>query len=157
MSDRYQPIRNLLLVAVGTLFLGHTCQADDFDQFLKPLLIEKCIKCHGEKKIKGEVNLKAITAVDQLRASPELIQQMIVVIDADAMPPEDEPQLGEPVRVKLLATLKRLRKEATIGITTTLQPRRLNRFQYNNAIRDLFRLNKDIFPLTEKLFMYFNK
>lgn len=151
MSDRYQPIRNLLLVAVGTLFLGHTCQADDFDQFLKPLLIEKCIKCHGEKKIKGEVNLKAITAVDQLRASPELIQQMIVVIDADAMPPEDEPQLGEPVRVKLLATLKRLRKEATIGITTTLQPRRLNRFQYNNAIRDLFRLNKDIFPLTEKL------
>jgi hypothetical protein len=151
MSYRFLPSPSILLAVIYVLLLSRSGQADEFDQFLKPLLVEKCIKCHGEKQVKGEVNFKAITAVDQLLASPELIQQVIEAVDSNAMPPDDEPQLDESVRLKLLQSLRTLLKRATDGVTTKLQPRRLNRFHYNNAIRDLFRLNKDIFLLSEKL------
>lgn len=141
----------ILLAMVSLLSLGERGLADDVDQFLKPLLAEKCMRCHGGKEVKGDVNLKAVSTASQFLATPELIEQLIEVIDSNAMPPEDEPQLDEPVRSKLLATLKSMLKEATVGSATKLMPRRLNRFQYNNTIRDLFELNRNIFPLSEKL------
>ncbi|MFP6900252.1 MAG: DUF1592 domain-containing protein, partial [Opitutales bacterium] len=126
--------------------------ADEFDQFLKPLFARNCVKCHGEKKVKGKINLKEIVTAKQFLAKPELIKELIEVIDAADMPPEDEPQLNEAERVKLLAALKTQLRTATTG-TKVKQSRirRLNRFQYNNAIRDLFRLNRDVFGLPEKL------
>lgn len=154
MVIQFQPsIRALLLTAVILLLPGRIGLANEFDEFVKPLLAEKCIKCHGDKKAKGEVNLAEFTSVDRLISQPELIDGLIEVIDASYMPPEDEPPLEESVRLKLLATLKSMLAEAALShdADTKLAPRRLNRFQYNNAIRDLFRLTKDVFPLSEKL------
>lgn len=126
--------------------------ADQFDSFLKPLFTQNCIKCHGEKKVKGKVNLKEITLSKQFLARPKLIKELIEVIDANDMPPEDEPGLKENDRARLLMTLKSFLRDATAGISTKkIQLRRLNRFQYNNAIRDLFRLKRDVFALSEKL------
>jgi hypothetical protein len=145
--------RALLLTAIVLLLTARIGLADDFNEFVKPLLVEKCIKCHGAKKAKGKVNLAEITSADRLSSQAELIETLIEVIDASYMPPEDEPPLEEPVRLKLLATLKSMLAEATSShdASTKLAPRRLNRFQYNNAVRDLFRLTKDVFPLSEKL------
>ena len=68
------------------------------------------------------------------------------------MPPEDEPELNEEVRTKLLATLKTMLREATTGKQANqARIRRLNRFQYNNAVKDLFQLKMDVFELPEKL------
>ena len=127
--------------------------ADDFDNFLKPFFARRCIKCHGEKKkVKGKVNLKEIQTAKHFLARPELIKEMIEVIDAADMPPEDEPALGEKDRGKLLAALKTMLRQATATSgTKKVQIRRLNRFQYNNSVRDLFRLNRNIFRLPEKL------
>ena len=81
-----------------------------------------------------------------------MIKELIEVIDATDMPPEDEPQLSEVERVKLLAVLKTQLRAATIGSNVKhSRIRRLNRFQYNNAVRDLFGLNRDVFGLPEKL------
>lgn len=146
-------IRALLLTAVVLSLPARGSQADEFNDFIKPLLAETCIKCHGEKKTKGKINLAEITSADQFSRQPELIEGLIEVIDASYMPPEDEPPLEEPVRLKLLATLKSMLAKAASNDTTSrkLAPRRLNRFQYNNAVRDLFRLTKGVFPLSEKL------
>ena len=141
----------LLLIVLGGM--EKIQAAGDFDSFLKPLFAAKCIKCHGGgKKVKGKVNLKEIATAKQFLANPELIKELIEVIDAVDMPPEDEPQLSEVERVKLLAVLKTQLRAATTGSKVKhSRIRRLNRFQYNNAIRDLFELNRDVFGLPEKL------
>ena len=146
-------IRALLLTAVVLSLLTGDARADEFNNFIKPLLAQKCIKCHGENKRKGEINLAEITSANQFSRQPELIESLIEVIDASYMPPEDEPPLEEPVRVKLLATLKSMLVKAASNDDSSkkLPPRRLNRFQYNNAVRDLFQLTRDVFPLSEKL------
>ena len=127
-------------------------EADEFDQFLKPFFTKNCVKCHGGEKVKGKVNLKEIANVKQFLANPELIKELIEVIDAADMPPEDEPRLTEAQRANLLATLKTELRAATATAKGGHIPiRRLNRFQYNNAVRDLFQLNRDVFPLPEKL------
>ena len=137
----------LLFVSIHTV-----PKADEFDQFLKPFFTKNCVKCHGGEKVKGKVNLKEIANDKQFLANPELIKELIEVIDAADMPPEDEPRLTEAQRANLLATLKTELRAATATSKGGHIPiRRLNRFQYNNAVRDLFQLNRDVFLLPEKL------
>jgi len=143
---------SVLVASPGSPAAGDS-DAPAFTTFLKPLFSEHCVKCHGGKKIKGKVNLKEITTARQLRAKPDLLKEMIEAIDAYDMPPEDEPELPEGTRHKLLAGLKGMLREAAAENPgeNQVRLRRLNRFQYNNAARDLFRLNRDIFALPEKL------
>ncbi len=144
-----------LFLSLCGVLAGNTMtesQAADFDKFLKPLLIQKCAKCHGEKEVNGEVDFKQITTVNQFLAKPKLIKEMIDVIDANDMPPESEPQLDQKTRTQLLAILKTMLREAAAGQPVKQNPiRRLNRFQYNNSVKDLFQLKLDVFNLPEKL------
>ena len=83
---------------VSLVFLGLACVlpakgADDFQQKLQPIFAKHCVKCHGGEKVKGKVNLKEIANAGQFLAKPELIKEIIDVIDAGDMPPEDEDQL----------------------------------------------------------------
>jgi hypothetical protein len=126
--------------------------AEEFDQYLKPFWAAHCTKCHGEEKVKGKVNLKEIGSTKDFLAKPGLIKEMIEAIDARDMPPEDEPELEAKDREKLLVTLKGMLRQASSGeVVERGRIRRLNRFQYNNSIRDLFQLNRDVFALPEKL------
>ncbi|MEK6237984.1 MAG: DUF1588 domain-containing protein [Planctomycetales bacterium] len=139
------PLSFLVLAANGRA-------ADDFEGFLKPLLAKNCAKCHGGKKPKGEIDLRGIATAKQLLGNPKLIKEVIEAVAANDMPPEDEPQLDEKTRVKLIASLKSMLRESTSGNEIQRIPiRRLNRFQYNNSVKDLFGLKIDVFNLTEKL------
>ena len=127
--------------------------AADFDAFLKPLFEQHCVQCHGKDKVKGKVNLHQLKSTKDFLAQPALIKEIIEVIDGYDMPPEDEPQLTENQREKLLIQLKAALRESTQHAQRA-EPepvRRLNRFQYNYVIRDLFGLNRDVFPLPEKM------
>ena len=142
-------LRCILLLLLSVHFLS---AADEFDKFLKPLFSKSCVKCHGGKKLKGKINLKEIVNSKQFLAKPGLIKELIEVIDAADMPPEDEPQLTEKEQAKLLATLQETLRLAIIDTEPEPAPiPRLNRFQYNNVVRDLFQLNRDVFALPEKL------
>ena len=140
------------VLLLSFLYILAAPAADEFELVLKPLFAKNCVKCHGGEKVKGKVNLKEIANAKQFLAKPELIKQLIEVIDVADMPPEDEPRLTEAQRVDLLATLKAQLRAATATAKGAHIPlRRLNRFQYNNAVRDLFQLNRDVFALPEKL------
>ena len=124
----------------------------DFDGFLKPLFAKSCVKCHGGEKTKGKVNLKEIGSAAQLLAKPDLLKELVDVVDARDMPPEDEPQPSEAERARLLDALRTALREASAGSEAVRNPvRRLNRFQYNNVVKDIFGLKLDLFPLPEKL------
>ena len=135
-----------------TTFSARVHAADSFDSFIKPAFAKSCNKCHGEKKVKGKVNLEQLTSRKQLLANPSLIEEMVDVIQFNDMPPEDEPQLDAKVRDRLLTELKQILEEAAIAKGHGPSPiQRLNRYQYNNVIRDLFGLKVDPFALPEKL------
>jgi len=150
MFARWFILRGILLLAFA--WLSAASVADDFQQKLQPIFARHCVKCHGGEKVKGKVNLNEIANAGQLLAKPELIKEIIDVIDAGDMPPEDEPQLQPTDRSELLISLKVMLRDAATGQAAKRNPpRRLNRFQYNNAVRDLFQLNRDVFALSEKL------
>ncbi len=126
--------------------------ADTFKTTVKPFISNHCVKCHGGEKVKGKINLKEISAHEELIGNPDLIRDLIGVLDAGDMPPEDELQPEPKERDALLATLKTLLQSATRGTRSKHNsPQRLNRFQYNNTVRDLFALNRNVFALPEKL------
>ncbi|MGI9244542.1 MAG: DUF1592 domain-containing protein [Verrucomicrobiales bacterium] len=113
-----------------------------------------CVKCHGQEgKVKGKVNLLELGGHGELAQKPELLSELIEVIEFEEMPPEDEDQLDPGQRAKLLADLKALRvQSATAGLAYEPTPiRRMNRFQYNNAVIDLFGLKCIVFTLPERM------
>ncbi len=142
----------LVLAALLAEGLFFTLAAKDYESFLKPLFEQNCVKCHGGEKTKGKVNLKEITTKADFLAKPELIKELIEVIDFADMPPEDEEQLSDEQREKTVLLLKDFMRQAVLGAKQD-KPRlsRLNRFQYNNSLKDLFRIRTDVFELSEKM------
>lgn len=88
-----------LILVCTAVPLAH---AVDFERDIRPLLQERCVECHGEKKQKGELRLDAkvfafkgghdgaaIVAGDPGK-SP-LHQRLVTTNDDDRMPPKGEP------------------------------------------------------------------
>ena len=112
-----------------------------------------CIKCHGKAgKVKGKVDLLALKSDNDLLAKPELLEKLLTVLKDHEMPPVDEPPLPEATRTQMVVPLQMMLREALKNQPfESTQIRRMNRFQYNNTVRDLLGLKIDIFALPEKL------
>ncbi len=126
-------------------------QTDPFTRLIAPAFKEHCLKCHGATdEAEGDVNLKQLTS-DSLSKNPELLQQLIRALDLREMPPEDEPQLPANTRSQLLTELRKTLHASTDSQLAAAAPiRRMNRFQYNNAVTDLFNLKCIVFTLPER-------
>ena len=130
--------------------------ADDgiFAEVLRPVFQQSCVKCHGkEGKVKGKVNLLKLGGVKDLVSDLERLETIIDVLDEHEMPPEKEPDLKPGVRDQLVLELRKLlHAGARAGKGYAPTPiRRMNRFQYNNAVVDLLKLKVVVFPLPEKM------
>ncbi len=113
-----------------------------------------CIQCHGKNgKTKGKVNLLDLESPKALTRNTELLHALIDVIDFNEMPPEDEPPLPQETRAQLLKELKilRLHSKNDGGHHAHTPIRRMNRFQYNNAVVDLLDLKCTVFTLPERM------
>ena len=120
----------LILMGLLTEGLFLSLVAKDYESFLQPLYEQNCVKCHGGEKTKGKVNLKEIETKADLLAKPELIKELIEVIDFADMPPEDEEQLSDEQRDKMVLLLKDLMHQAVAGAKQEkARLSRLNRFQ----------------------------
>lgn len=143
------------LVVIACLSLGTAhSQVNPFADFLLPTFQKNCIKCHGEKgKVKGKVNLFKLENAADLTHNLELVEDMIDVLEFEEMPPEKEPPLAPEVRKRLVTELRSLlHAGARAGKGYAPTPmRRMNRFQYNNAVVDLLKLKVAVFPLPEKM------
>ena len=79
------------------------------------------------------------------------------------MPPEEEPQPTPEARAALLELLNPILHEAVRNSSEHARSpiRRMNRFQYNNAVTDLFDLRCIVFTLPERTMRihkgYFNR
>ena len=147
-------ILSLGLLSIALSSLASSTSADDvFSTVLKPALVQHCVKCHGQqKKVRAKVNFRKLANATDLAAKPKLLGTMIKVLEDREMPPKGEPALPATTRAALIAHLKTLQREVSQGQDFPHTPiRRLNRFQYNNAVVDLLDLKRDIFALPEKM------
>ena len=113
MVDPQQNGFRFLLLLLGSFYLQ---AADDFGEVVQPLLVKHCTKCHGDvwRKVKRvKVNLAEISTGKEFLARPNLIKEMLEVIDGGDMPPEEESPLLETERTHLLASLRTLLVEST--------------------------------------------
>lgn len=141
----------LALLVFGT---GFTSAKDVFSEQIQPLLKEHCVRCHGEDgKVKGKVDLLEVSDLASLKADPDLIAEVLDAIEYEEMPPEDEPQPTASQREELIPILRKLLHEASADPDAIPRTpiRRMNRFQYSNAVQDLFDLNVQVFTLPEKM------
>ena len=69
------------------------------------------------------------------------------------MPPEDEPQLKDTAHQQLVAALESWLAESirTSAVPPRTPVRRMNRFQYANAVEDLLDLKVELFALPERV------
>ena len=133
-----------------------------YESILRPAFQSYCLKCHGADGVEeGEVNLKGIEG-SHFGGDVEMLGDLIRVLDLGEMPPEGEPDLKPEERQRLIVELKKILNVEVQKLTTFDQApiRRMNRFQYNNAVIDLLDLKCIVFTLPERMMrehkQYFN-
>ena len=152
----------LLLFGACVLTAGLTAAADRSSDSLKAgagqllfaTIRERCVACHGEDgTVEGNVDLSRIKTASDLNVDLALIGKLQEVIDLRLMPPDKDDRLDDETRTQVLVELKSLLRVAIESQPERVRTpiRRMNRFQYNNAVQDLFRLSVEVFPLPERM------
>ncbi len=106
-----------------------------------PFLNQYCVRCHGEDEQNGQVRFdKPVWGITN-NDSAQRWQDVLDILNAGDMPPEDEPQPSTAELAKVLDSLTGTLITARRRLTDTggeIAMRRLNRREYANTIRDLF-------------------
>lgn len=142
----------LLISLLLTGLISQLLAADSVETVLSAFR-NHCVQCHGSGgTTEGDVDLAALKTESDLKSHPELLEDLIKALEDRAMPPEGEPLLPVSTR-RLMARQLRLTLRQ-VQTTLPFEPtpiRRMNRFQYNNAVMDLLELDRQIFQLNERL------
>lgn len=142
------------LLAFALLLSAHRAAiAADEPVSLNAAFQSHCVKCHGKgRKVAGDVNLVRLQTTGELQSDPDLLENLIEVLSDRRMPPEDELQPTDVERQHMIAELQAaLKRSLSSKAFRPIPIRRMNRFQYNNAVVDLLELDRDIFQLNERL------
>ena len=102
-AKRFKPV---VLTQLLCLTVSVGAKALDFDSEIRPLLQERCIECHGEKKNKADLRLDAKVhafkggesgpAIVAGKAAESPLYQRLISTDKDErMPPKDDPLTAE--------------------------------------------------------------
>ena len=124
---------------------------------LRPIqgfLQDHCIECHGKgDKIKGKMDLRDWLQQPPHTSALQDLQAIKDVLTFGEMPPEEAPDVDPTVREDIIRRLTRFELEKPLGVesSSTVSVRRMNRFQYNNAVVDLLELQGVVYALPERI------
>ena len=155
MKNNYLATTGLILLACLSSVKAQASveSVNDFAKGIRPILQEYCYDCHGTKKTKGKVKLTDYDSWADLEKNPELIEKMIEALNKNEMPPEEEKQPSSNQRKVMLLELESAFKNAIAlsNPATPLRLRRMNRFEYGNAVRDLFDLKSWVYSINDRI------
>ncbi len=140
-----------LVVGGGLAFLS-SIQPSAAPQTFQPVLDTYCVGCHNQKLRTAGVALDGVDASTP-DADPELWERVIAKLRAGSMPPPGRPRPDAATYRAFAASLEKGIDRASAGrphAGKISAVHRLNRTEYNNAIRDLFALDPasvDVRPL----------
>ena len=136
----------LLMFAVCVLcYLAGNNRAfsDDFQDHLKPLLIEYCSDCHSGDDAQAGIDFEAIKSEEQVKEAFELWESVIGHLKAQSMPPEDESQPTAEQR----AGVYQWYHEFVAKIESRpadFRPRRLSVVEYRNTLRSVIGFDLEV-------------
>ena len=116
------------------------------------MINEYCVDCHNDRLKTGGFALDNLN-VEEAGKSPEVWEKVVRKLRGRMMPPPGRPRPDETTYDTVVAYLENSLDVAAAaspnpGRTATF--RRLNRSEYQNAIRDLLALDVDVTPLLPK-------
>ncbi|MEY4641551.1 MAG: hypothetical protein RLZZ227_1545 [Pseudomonadota bacterium] len=115
---------------------------------LWPMLDNYCTDCHGFDDTRGDLALEGLNPEDVLE-NPAVFEEVLRKLKIRAMPPRDQDQPALEQRARFVAALESTLDAAAAADpyagTTTIH--RLNRAEYQNAIRDLLGVDVDLTEL----------
>ena len=132
------------------LCLAGRAGATERAQSVGTFLAANCIDCHGED---GEADIDLRQLIQGQEDSPQFIELVHHVIELHEMPPEEMDQPSKEDRVRVADDLQHLLVKKTQQSKPPRKQslRRMNRFQYHNAVTDLFELKCAVFALPERV------
>lgn len=118
-----------------------------------------CTDCHNADSQETDVDFATSIDGQSWHKNPELVRQVRDVLSDHEMPPAETKQPSTEQRNAVVMTLNSLlsdfiRNHQTAASTAM---RRMTRYEYNNAVRDLLQLRGDIYPLPEKTLREFDR
>jgi Protein of unknown function (DUF1592)/Protein of unknown function (DUF1588)/Protein of unknown function (DUF1587)/Protein of unknown function (DUF1585)/Protein of unknown function (DUF1595) len=143
-----------LTVLVCLCFVAEASAEDWGDNWL-PLMKQYCIDCHNADNREGDVDLSVLQTREGFQSNVELTSYAVRMIRFGSMPPEDADVPDDVTRKSLADSIDDLAYQTTCDLRPhpgKVTARRLNRAEYNNAIRDLFGIDMhpaDDFPSDE--------
>lgn len=124
--------------------------AADFQKDVKPILLRRCVNCHGPEDVNGNVRLDTLsTNLVKDSAAAETWHDVLNVLNLGEMPPEDETPLTMQERDILAGWItEEIEQAIQVRRSTGGQVviRRLNRSEYRNTMRDLLGLDLNYGP-----------
>ena len=126
-----------LMLPAGHLFAATQEPADGG---IRPLLTKYCGECHQGDDLEGDFGLAELDGTGDSLDENQLQrwEQVGEALLDDYMPPEDSPQPTEAEKAEIVAWIKsHAMPESEIAVV-----RRMNRVEYENTVRDLFRLTR---------------
>src|SRR5262245_51717323 len=139
----------LSLVSAGSLGVGGTQQATGGSQ---TVINQYCAGCHNDRSKSGNLALTAFNP-DSPGENPEVWEKVVRKLRGRMMPPPGRPRPDDKTYDELISRLENSLDRAAAaapnpGRTETF--RRLNRTEYQNAVRDLLALDVDVASLLPK-------
>lgn len=142
-----RPINNSMLALAALILTGALSAApasqtpDPADAHLATMR-QYCLACHNDHAKVGGASFQGITA-ESVAKNPELFEKAVRKLRGRVMPPPGNPQPDGKAVDSLVAwlegTLDKLPNESRISDKVVLH--RLNREEYQNAVRDLLLVN----------------
>ncbi|MES1257068.1 MAG: DUF1592 domain-containing protein [Acidobacteriota bacterium] len=131
-----------LLSIAGASLRAASSGRDGFESVVAPFLRENCVRCHNPRLLSGELDLQRFLSQPGAAAlqERELWEKVEAKLRSGAMPPPGVPRPPDE-RIRAVAgwieqeyqTRDKNQKPDPGRVTA----RRLNRFEYNNTVRDL--------------------
>jgi hypothetical protein len=141
----------LMAVTASCLHAKETITRKADSDFLVKFIQSHCVSCHGQDEPEADLRLISVDG-GTLEGDAHLTRQLLHVLENREMPPEGEQQPGDEELHQVLNSLRPLLHKAVQSAAAHVRApiRRMNRFQYNNAVTDLFQLNCVVFTLPER-------
>lgn len=121
-----------------------------FSKQARPLLDKYCVRCHSGPDPDGGIDLKSAKSAAEALKSRDAWEKVHTNLRTKHMPPSGSKQPTQAERTQLMAAVEAvLASECDVKEAGRVTIRRLNRFEYNNTVRDLLLLDlkpADDFP-----------
>jgi mono/diheme cytochrome c family protein len=134
--------------------LAPSAATDEYETAVKPLIEQNCAGCHNPVKLKGDLDLQQFltkSSQDALK-NRQVLELVIQKLAAGEMPPAGKPR---PSAAQIAEATAWIQQQYAL-MDSKLPPNpgrvvahRLNRYEYNNTVRDLLAVNlrfADDFP-----------